>query len=184
MSLETADTISGLQIANPTSSDPRSEGDNHLRLIKKVLKDQFPGALGDGFNTPLTASEAELNFVEGASSNIQEQIDNIIISQGSDALNAPKFTVLLFGNAFTPPGWTAVELVSDYTLHIVHPDNYSETAGGTDNPVFYDATHRHSFTQQTIQSGSGATVVDDVPFGLDGIDWSPRYLDAIAGKKD
>ena len=184
MSLETADTIAQLVTANPTSSDDVSQGDNHLRLIKGMLKTQFPGAGGLGFNIPITPTEAELNFVEGAASNIQEQIDDLVIASGADALTAPFGTLLIFGNGFTPPGWTAVDLVDDYLLHVVNANDHSDIAAGTDNPIFYNATHRHSITQQTIQSGTGATVVDDVPMGLDGVDWSPRYVDAIVGKKD
>ena len=42
MSLETATYISQLNGANPTGTDPKSEGDDHLRMIKNVLKTQFP----------------------------------------------------------------------------------------------------------------------------------------------
>jgi len=52
MGLETANWPKELVDTNPTSSDPRSEGDDHLRLIKTVLKNiwDFPAAS--------TASEA------------------------------------------------------------------------------------------------------------------------------
>lgn len=38
MGLETSDTIQGLNEAWPLPTDPKSEGDNHLRMIKKVLR--------------------------------------------------------------------------------------------------------------------------------------------------
>ena len=37
MGLETGTKLSDLVVTNPTSSDPRSQGDDHLRLIKTVL---------------------------------------------------------------------------------------------------------------------------------------------------
>ena len=37
MGLETGTKLSDLVTTNPTSSDPRSQGDDHLRLIKTVL---------------------------------------------------------------------------------------------------------------------------------------------------
>ena len=37
MGLDTGTTLSDLVTTNPTSSDPRSQGDDHLRLIKTVL---------------------------------------------------------------------------------------------------------------------------------------------------
>ena len=55
MGLETATTISGLQSTNPLSTDLINKGDDHLRLIKSVLKTQFPGAGGSGFAVPITA---------------------------------------------------------------------------------------------------------------------------------
>src|SRR5262245_42273670 len=44
MGLETATFIQGLDVANPGSTDPRKQGDDHLRLIKNVLKNTFPNA--------------------------------------------------------------------------------------------------------------------------------------------
>lgn len=41
MALESADTIWGLNPANPPGTDLRPEGDNHLRLIKSVLQGTF-----------------------------------------------------------------------------------------------------------------------------------------------
>lgn len=42
MGLESATYIGGLVSAYPTGLDLRSEGDNHLRLIKEVLQNTFP----------------------------------------------------------------------------------------------------------------------------------------------
>lgn len=38
MGLETSETIAGLVATNPLGTDPKSEGDDHLRLIKDVLQ--------------------------------------------------------------------------------------------------------------------------------------------------
>ena len=42
MATENTTKISGLVETNPTSTDPVSKGDNHLRMIKDVLKKSFP----------------------------------------------------------------------------------------------------------------------------------------------
>ena len=42
MALETGNYISALVKTNPLSSDNVSEGDDHLQLIKKILKQNFP----------------------------------------------------------------------------------------------------------------------------------------------
>lgn len=44
MTVETATQISQLNATLPLGSDPKSEGDNHLRLIKLVLQDVFNDA--------------------------------------------------------------------------------------------------------------------------------------------
>ena len=62
MGLESATYISELDSANPTATDPVSQGDDHLRLIKVVLKNQFSGLSG---TTAVTASGAELNQLDG-----------------------------------------------------------------------------------------------------------------------
>jgi hypothetical protein len=43
MALETVTDIDDLVITNPTSSDPKSQGDDHLRNLKIALKNAFPG---------------------------------------------------------------------------------------------------------------------------------------------
>jgi hypothetical protein len=48
--------INGLVGTNPTTADPLSEGDNHLRLIKDVLKRSFPAVTG-----AVTVSNNEIN---------------------------------------------------------------------------------------------------------------------------
>ena len=42
MALETGNYIDDLVITNPTATDPISQGDDHLQLIKKVVKQSFP----------------------------------------------------------------------------------------------------------------------------------------------
>ena len=44
MSIEVATYITDLQPVNPPATDPRGQGDDHLRLIKQVLQNTFPTA--------------------------------------------------------------------------------------------------------------------------------------------
>lgn len=61
MPLENATTISALDSTWPLGLDSASRGDDHLRLLKAVLKAQFPGSGGNGFSKPITITEDELN---------------------------------------------------------------------------------------------------------------------------
>ena len=69
MALESGTYISQLNSSNPTTSDDVAEGDDHLRLIKAVLKNQFSGLTG---TTAISASEAELNIMDGVTSTAAE----------------------------------------------------------------------------------------------------------------
>jgi len=69
MGLESATYISELDSANPTATDPISQGDDHLRLIKAVLKNQFSGLSG---TTAVTADGAEMNLLNGCTATTTE----------------------------------------------------------------------------------------------------------------
>lgn len=56
MSVEAATYINDLQAVNPPSGDPVSQGDDHLRLLKTVLQNQFTGA-SRTFQIPSTLSK-------------------------------------------------------------------------------------------------------------------------------
>ena len=69
MALETGTYISQLNSSYPASGDDVSEGDDHLKLIKAVLKNQFSGLSG---TTAISSSEAELNILDGVPSTAAE----------------------------------------------------------------------------------------------------------------
>ena len=61
MALEAATYISGLNANNPVgASDPKSQGDDHLRLIKSTVLNSFPNITG-----PVLSSQTELNLLDG-----------------------------------------------------------------------------------------------------------------------
>lgn len=82
MTIETATYISQLDATYPASGDAKSEGDNHLRLIKSAVKATWPNLTA----TPVTTTSAELNYVTGVTSSIQGQINS------KAALASPVFT--------------------------------------------------------------------------------------------
>lgn len=46
MALESSNYVAGLIATNPTATDPKSQGDDHLRLIKQTLLNSFAGFPG------------------------------------------------------------------------------------------------------------------------------------------
>jgi hypothetical protein len=62
MGLETGSFISALVSTNPVgATDPKSQGDDHLRFIKAKLLETFPNVTG-----AVTSTHLELNLVDGA----------------------------------------------------------------------------------------------------------------------
>ena len=66
MALETSTNkhLSELNTNNPSSADPISQADDHLRLIKDVLKTTFSGVNAEA-NVNVTSSATELNILDG-----------------------------------------------------------------------------------------------------------------------
>lgn len=62
MGIETSVTITGLNEAWPLGTDPRAEGDNHLRLVKSVLKLRFDDATANELKLKNTI---QLTFLSG-----------------------------------------------------------------------------------------------------------------------
>lgn len=68
MGLETATFIHELDPANPVGgSDPKSQGDDHLRMFKGAVQNTFPNVEG-----AVTASHTELNVLDGITATTAE----------------------------------------------------------------------------------------------------------------
>ena len=81
MTVETASYISQLDPTYPAAGDPKSEGDNHLRLVKTVLKTQFPN-----FGTAaMNATVGELNYMVGVTSLVQTQLNTLTSAKAAKA---------------------------------------------------------------------------------------------------
>jgi len=79
MGVETATYISQLSATNPLGTDPISEGDNQIRLVKEVLQSQFT-SLGAA---AVTASAAELNLIDGYTGTTAELNYNDVTTLGT-----------------------------------------------------------------------------------------------------
>ena len=100
----------------PTGADFPSDGDDHIRGIKNVLKQTFPNLTG-----PVTLTQAEIN-------------------SGSKLLAAG--TVCLFYQQNAPTGWTRVNPTQGNRMVIVTGVGAGE--GGVDDPLFNDKVPYHN----------------------------------------
>jgi len=98
MAKETASYISQLVATNPVASDSVSVGDDHIRMVKDVLKTQFSGLSG---TTAITATEAELNYLDiatlgtSADSKVLTQASGVVTIAGDVVVSGttPKVTI-------------------------------------------------------------------------------------------
>jgi hypothetical protein len=212
MPLESATTISQLDSSYPLPGDPTNRGDDHLKLLKAVMKNNFPGAAGNGFAIPIIATEAELNFLSGLTSNAQDQLDALGVRADNlgASLSAPAGTRMAFHQAAAPTGWTQDTSKNDYGLRVV--SGAGGASGGSDSPILNnkvsththaitDPGHAHSYnfrnTSQGVNGGSGTGTRETISGGTtgssttgisvnnnSGSDWTPKYLDVIIAVKD
>ena len=96
MGLETVTHISDLATANPLGTDPRSEGDNHIRNIKTAIKTDFPNISG-----AMTATHTELNVLDGVTGGTVTASKGVVVDGSSkvDVWNVDNLS--LNGNSLT-----------------------------------------------------------------------------------
>jgi len=83
MGVETATYISELSATNPLGTDPISEGDNQIRLVKSVLQSQFT-SLGAA---AVTGTAAELNLIDGYTGTTAELNTLDVTTQGTSEVS-------------------------------------------------------------------------------------------------
>jgi hypothetical protein len=162
MPLEASTYIDGLDASWPLGGDPTNKGDDHLRLIKTIFKNTFPGVGGLGFASAITATEAELNFSSGVTSSIQTQLNNLTTS----ILSAARESLLPVGSVYTNASlstnpatllgfgtWVAFgsgRVLVGFNAADTLFDTLGET-GGTKNAVV--VSHSHTATSTVSDSG-------------------------------
>lgn len=149
MPIETGTTIAELDDLWPLGGDPILEGDNHLRLIKAVLKAQFPGEAGEGLAAVISATEAEMNYLVGVTSGIQAQID-ALISANDD--RHPVDSFLFTANAANPstygyPGtWILIEGGASINTADSASDAFAGVVNGDNDVDVPLLSHNHSMS--------------------------------------
>lgn len=143
MALESASYIAQLNVANPLSTDAVSQADDHLRLIKSVLKNTFPN-----LDAPVTATPGTLNTPIAAG----------IIAMWSGAVGAvPAGWVLCDGTNGTP------NLKNRFIVGA--GDTYAVGAtGGADTVTLSESQipgHTHVISATTASGGSHSHSVSD-----------------------
>ena len=161
MGLETASYIDQLVAANPLGTDSKSQGDNHIRLLKSVLQTQFPSLGNAVVNTSaaqlnvlteITASSTEINKLTGVTSTTAQLnlVNTVPVARTSlyDAVLFPGTTWSVFSAGKVLAGYDSGD--SDFSAGIT---GGSKTHTLTVNEI---PAHSHSYTLEN-PAGSGSS---------------------------
>jgi len=153
-----------LDTANPTGTDNKNQGDDHIRNIKKAIKDQFSGISGDTSSGAVTATAAELNKLDGCTAttsnlNALAGIDNIFnviypigcIYESTDSTDP--------STLFTGTTWTAFgqgKMLVGLDPNDTDFDSTSDSGGSKTVTLTTDQipSHNHSFSGSSGSAGS------------------------------
>lgn len=148
MALESATYINNLNASNPASSDSLKEADDHIRLIKQVIKNTFPNITG-----AVTATEGSLNS--------PFPVGGIIMWSGSIA-SIPTGWTLCNGTAVPRSDGSGTITPPDLRNRFVvgAGDTYAVAATGGANTVTLSASeipaHNHSLSLSGSIGAAGA----------------------------
>lgn len=199
--------INGLNTSNPTGSDGKDEGDNHLRGIKLVLQNTFPQITG-----AVTATQAELNKLDGCTATTTElnYLSGRTLTSSDDKIDAfPATTNILFHNTSAPTGWTKNTSYSDHALRLI---NGTISTGGTNAfstvlnssvDVSTASAHTHTYSGSTSNAVVGSSANPGLYSGVESqhthtysgttasggshnhnFNMAIKYLDVILATKD
>ena len=139
MALESGTYISQLNSSNPTTSDDVAEGDDHLRLIKAVLKNQFSGLTG---TTAISSSEAELNVLDGIASGLTAAELSILDGVTATAAELNYLDITTLGTSADSKALTqasgVVTIAADVTISGTTPLLTIGDAGAEDTMLVFD----------------------------------------------
>ena len=109
MGVETATFISQLSATNPLGTDPISEGDNQIRLVKDVLQKQFT-TLGAA---AVTTTAGEINVLDAVTAGTASASKAVVLDSNA-AVNAVKTAALHIGASGSETSVTATGVELNY----------------------------------------------------------------------
>lgn len=144
MALESATYINQLVATNPTGADPKGAGDDHIRMLKNVLKSTFPNLTG-----AVTMTQAQLN---------QLGTPNLFVQPGMIVMWSGNLSAL-------PAGWLLCNGVGTISTGESVPDMRDRFIVGAglsfaNRAVGGSATHTHALSVAITPT---ALTIDQIP---------------------
>ena len=165
MGVETATYISQLSATNPLGTDPISEGDNQIRLVKDVLQKQFT-TLGAA---AVTTTAGELNVLDAVTAGTAAASKAVVLDANA-AVNAVKTAALHIGTSGSETQVTATGAELNYnditTLGTVEASKaVTATAAGLVTHADYQVTRPYF-----LDIAETVNAIGDTGGGTDDID--------------
>lgn len=181
MPVESATYIAQLNALAPGGpTDPFSQGDDHLRLLKSVLKATFPNATG-----AVTPTPAEFNTLVGATSAIQTQLDlKALIADAQKKNHIWNGGMDCWQDGTSEAGITATSRrVADGFIFEVNDHGTWTVERSTTVPTVAQAGRNLSFSLRALNTVTDTSVAAGsyvgVGFYIEGFDWQDLYLQPI-----
>ena len=167
MGVETATFISQLSATNPLGTDPISEGDDQIRLVKDVLQKQFT-TLGAA---AVTTTAAEVNVLDAVTAGTAAASKAVVLDSNA-AVNAVKTAALHIGASGSETAVTATGAELNYnditTLGTVEASKaLTATAAGLVNHADYQVSRPYF-----LDIAETVNAIGDTGGGSDAIDIS------------
>lgn len=180
MAVESATYIDDLNDSYPPGSDPRSQGDDHLRLIKNVLKATFPNT--DDVFTDLAHTWAEVQTFSKAP---------IVVSVDAGATAGPDFT--LFRNSASPADADRIgrlifsgrnDTPGNTTYAAINASIVDASGSTEDGKLEFGAIEAGTFSYDLYLTGSvlGPTVDEGLDLGTSSVRFGVGYLDTLQAR--
>lgn len=125
MALEVASYVSQLDPNWPLGTDKQDRGDDHLRLIKDVLKKTLAGPNGTGWEKPVTASPDQINSFNERLTALESAINNVY------KVNDIMIRIDNVNPATLIPGTTWTRIDGDFALFLGNGSNAGTTTGNS-----------------------------------------------------
>lgn len=163
MGLEVATHINQLVSTNPLGTDSKSQGDDHIRLMKSVLVTDLPNIGG-----VVTAAHTDLNKTATLDSGLYNPVFSNLVNNTAPAA-ITSFVYMRIGDIVFTYGWVLVNITNpgflatmDLTIPIVRAANWGDANSAVGHG--FNGTLGHSQGIGPVVSIAGVT--DKVTFRI------------------
>jgi microcystin-dependent protein len=181
MALESATYINDFVTTNPVSTDVVAQGDDHLRLLKAVLKASLPGIAAPRYLEQARANVASASAPDiwAATTNYVNITGTTTITDFADADFSGQTKLVRFDDVLTlthgasaivlPGSANIITAAGDHALFVAQGTTqfvcvmYIRAAGGPDNAAFTTIELGHATDTTLARDSAGRISVEDDP---------------------